>query len=80
MSAPARDPFQDFVDEITALRRSVEHLARSSLDKREAEALHASLSKGVDRMAATGAKLEEALAIRLDRWAKETGKVGRQSR
>jgi hypothetical protein len=69
----ARDPFQDFVDELTALRRSVEHLARSSLDKGEAQDLHASLTEGVARMEAAGATLERALGGRLDRWAKKTG-------
>ncbi|MGR3466282.1 MAG: hypothetical protein ACU0CI_00260 [Shimia sp.] len=52
------DPVQHLLDEIIALRRSVEHLSRTSLTKDEARMLNESLVEGVDRMteAAVGAR------------------------
>jgi hypothetical protein len=52
------DPVGQLIEEITALRRSVEHLARTSLDKDEAKTLNELVVEGVDRMteAAVGAR------------------------
>lgn len=49
----SKDAFQEFVDELTALRRSVEHLARTSLDKQEAETLHQIVVNAATRMERT---------------------------
>jgi hypothetical protein len=66
------DGFQVFVDELTALRRSVEHLARTSLDKDEARDLNQGIYDGLNRMIATGETLERALADQMDVWLRET--------
>ena len=66
------DGFQVFVDELTALRRSVEHLARTSLDKDEARDLNQGVYDGLNRMIATGETLERALADQMDVWLRET--------
>ena len=47
----SKDPFQELVDELTALRRSIEHLARTSLDKEEAKKLNQIVTAAVLKMA-----------------------------
>jgi|TARA_R100001369_G_scaffold44426_1_gene70500 hypothetical protein len=47
----SKDPFQELVDELTALRRSVEHLSRTSLDKDEAKKLNQIVTAAVLKMA-----------------------------
>lgn len=47
----SKDPFQELVDELTALRRSVEHIARTSLDKDEAKKLNQIVTAAVLKMA-----------------------------
>jgi hypothetical protein len=47
----SKDPFQELVDELTALRRSIEHLARTSLDKDEAKTLNQAVLKAATMMA-----------------------------
>ena len=47
----SKDPFQELVDELTALRRSVEHLSRTSLDKHEAKKLNQIVTAAVLKMA-----------------------------
>jgi hypothetical protein len=49
----SNDPFQELVDELTALRRSIEHLARTSLDKDEAKTLNQAVLKAATMMAQT---------------------------
>lgn len=49
----SKDPFQELVDELTALRRSIEHLARTSLDKDEAKTLNQAVLKAATMMAQT---------------------------
>lgn len=65
----AVDPFQEFVDEQKALRRSVEHLARTSLSKQEAEALHEVVADAVEHMASAAEAAPKALrnALAADR-------------
>ncbi|WBU62623.1 hypothetical protein [Paracoccus aerodenitrificans] len=50
MSGNPGDAFDILSQELTALRRSIEHLARTSLDKQEAEALNKTLAQAVGRM------------------------------
>jgi len=47
----SKDPFQELVDELTALRRSIEHIARTSLDKDEAKKLNQIVTAAVLKMA-----------------------------
>jgi hypothetical protein len=47
----SKDPFQELVDELTALRRSIEHIARTSLDKDEAKKLNQVVTAAVLKMA-----------------------------
>ena len=49
----SKDPFQELVDELTALRRSIEHIARTSLDKDEAKKLNQIVTAAVLKMAKT---------------------------
>ena len=65
----AVDPFQEFVDELRALRRSVEHLARTSLSRQEAEALHEVVADAVEHMATAAEAAPKALrnALAADR-------------
>ena len=50
MSGNPGDAFDILSQELTALRRSIEHLARTSLDKQEAEALNKTLTQAVGKM------------------------------
>lgn len=43
----AKDPFQILADELTLIRKDMDRLQRTSLDKEDAEALHAMLAEGV---------------------------------
>ena len=49
----SKDPFQELVEELTALRRSIEHIARTSLDKDEAKKLNQIVTAAVLKMAKT---------------------------
>ena len=55
------DPFLVLVDDIGALRRQIENLQRTSLDRDEAEHLNATIAKILDNMAQTGKRLEQRL-------------------
>ena len=63
------DPVGQLIEEITALRRSVEHLARTSLDKDEAKTLNELVVEAVDRMteAAVGARSAVRRDLEADR-------------
>lgn len=66
MSGQDQDPFDELIDDMNSLRRSVEHLARTSLDKEEAEHLNAVLAESLDRVAKLGPSLQLAVERRLD--------------
>jgi len=55
----AKDPFEILADEITLIRRQIDGLQRTSLDKDEAERLNAVIAQGLDRMANVGKRLEQ---------------------
>ena len=55
------DPFLVLVDDIGALRRQIENLQRTSLDRDEAEHLNATIAQSLDNMAQTGKRLEHRL-------------------
>ncbi len=46
----SKDPFQILADELTLIRKDMDRLQRTSLDKQEAEALHKTLAQAVGRM------------------------------
>ena len=51
------DPFLVLVDDIGALRRQIENLQRTSLDRDEAEHLNATIAMSLDNIAQTGKRL-----------------------
>ena len=55
------DPFLVLVDDIGALRRQIENLQRTSLDRDEAEHLNAVIAQSLDRMANVGKRLEQRI-------------------
>ena len=55
------DPFLVLVDDIGALRRQIENLQRTSLDRDEAEHLNATIAQSLDNMAQTGKRLAQRL-------------------
>jgi len=69
MSAKDGDAFDILSQELTALRRSVEHLVRTSLDKDEAARLNQIVSEAVDDMNNTITEAPEAIqgALKADR-------------
>lgn len=67
MSPQPQDPVDQLESELIALRRSVEHLSRTSLDKEEAEALHDTLAQSVDRLIAAGPEMQRTMDERLAR-------------
>jgi hypothetical protein len=70
----SKDPFQELVDELTALRRSIEHIARTSLDKDEAKKLNQIVTAAVLKMAKTAenapGEIQEALQTDRDQMAR----------
>ena len=70
----SKDPFQELVDELTALRRSVEHLSRTSLDKDEAKKLNQIVTAAVMKMAKAAedepGDIQEALETDRDQMAR----------
>lgn len=61
----AKDPFQILADELTLIRKDMDRLQRTSLDKEDAEALHAMLAEGVDQMCKVGPQVQKAIDNRL---------------
>ena len=61
-----KDPFEILADEITLIRRQIDHLQRTSLDRKDAEKLNAVVAQGLDRMAKVGpavqSRIEQSLA------------------
>ena len=56
-----KDPFDILVDEINLIRRRVDELQRTSLNKDEAKALHEVVVQGVERMAQVGLAVQKAM-------------------
>lgn len=65
----AKDPIQQLVDEIYLIRKDVERLQRTSLDKQEAEALHEIVAEAVADMRKATREAPQALqnALKADR-------------
>lgn len=56
-----KDPFEILADEITLIRRQIDQLQRTSLDKTEAKALNAQVGQGLDRMAKVGPAVQQRI-------------------
>lgn len=56
-----KDPFEILADEITLIRRQIDQLQRTSLDRKEAEKLNAVVAQGLDRMAKVGPALQNRI-------------------
>ena len=61
----AKDPFQILADELTLIRKDMDQLQRTSLDKKDAQALHKKLAEGVDRMHRAASEVHQAIDNRL---------------
>lgn len=61
----AKDPFQILADELTLIRKDMDQLQRTSLDKKDAQALHKKLAEGVDRMYRAAPEVQQAIDNRL---------------
>lgn len=61
----SKDPFQILADELTLIRKDMDQLQRTSLDKKEAHALHEIVADGVEQMHQTGTQVQEAIDRRL---------------
>lgn len=56
-----KDPFEILADEITLIRRQMDHLQRTSLSKDEAEAFNATISKFLAQLSKTSPAMQEAM-------------------
>lgn len=56
-----KDPFEILADEITLIRRQMDHLQRTSLDKDEAEAFNATIAKFIAQLGKTAPTMQEAM-------------------
>ncbi len=54
-----KDPFQILADEISLIRRQLDHLQRTSLDKDEAKALNAQIDNSLNKMVQVGAVVQQ---------------------
>ena len=65
----SKDPFQILADELTLIRKDMDKLQRTSLDKQEAEALHKTLAQAVGRMDRAAQDVPQTLkgALKADR-------------
>jgi hypothetical protein len=64
-----KDPFEILADEITLIRRQVDHLQRTSLNKDEAEAFNTTIAKFITQLSKTAPAMQEAMRRDLDRTA-----------
>lgn len=56
-----KDPFEILADEITLIRRQMDHLQRTSLDKDEAEVFNATIAKFLAQLGKTAPAMQEAM-------------------
>lgn len=79
----SKDGVQAFADEITLVRQEIAKIQRTSLDKEEAEALHAIVVKAVKDMRQATAKAPEALQETLkadrERMARDAAQAAREA-
>lgn len=65
----SKDPFQILADELTLIRKDMDQLQRTSLDKQEAEDLHEIVAQAVGRMERAAQEVPQTLkgALKADR-------------
>lgn len=56
-----KDPFEILADEITLIRRQIDHLQRTSLSKDDALSLHELVAEGIDRMLKVGPAVQQRI-------------------
>lgn len=56
-----KDPFEILADEITLIRRQMDHLQRTSLSKDEAEAFNEAVAKFIAQLGKTAPAMQEAM-------------------
>lgn len=56
-----KDPFEILANEITLIRRQIDQLQRTSLNKDEAEALNELIARGVERMGQVGPAVQKVM-------------------
>ena len=56
-----KDPFEILADEITLIRRQVDHLQRTSLDKDEAEAFNVRVAEVLNALAEVAPALQKVM-------------------
>jgi len=61
----SKDPFQILADELTLIRKDMDRLQRTSLDRDEAEALHVSVAESVHQLLKIGPEIQKAIENRL---------------
>lgn len=79
----SKDGVQAFADEITLVRQEIAKIQRTSLDKEEAEALHAIVAKAVKDMRQATAEAPQALQKTLkadrERMARDAAQAAREA-
>lgn len=79
----SKDLFQVLADELTLVRHDIAKLQRTSLDKEEAEALHAIVAKAIKDMRQATAEAPQALQKTLkadrDRMARDAAQAAREA-
>ena len=60
-----KDPFEILADELTLIRRQIDHLQRTSLNKDEAQALNELVTIGVERMVQLGPEITKRIERQL---------------
>ncbi|MAM40795.1 MAG: hypothetical protein CL949_20415 [Erythrobacter sp.] len=61
-----KDPFEILADEITLIRRQIDHLQRTSLDRKDAEHLNSVVAESLDHMAKLTAGIDRSITSRLN--------------
>lgn len=79
----SKDPFQILADELTLIRKDMDRLQRTSLDKQEAEALHKTLAQAVGKMERAAQEVPQTLGSTLkadrDRMARSATQVATEA-
>lgn len=60
-----KDPFQILADELTLIRKDMDQLQRTSLNREEAEALNRQVAHGLSQMSDVGETVQRAIEARL---------------
>lgn len=67
----SKDPFEMLADELTLIRRDIERLQRTSLDKTEAQAVEGKIQLGLENMITVGDQIVAAVHENVSQTATE---------